>query len=68
MIVIVNTVEEILEFINGQVADDLAKTFIPLGMFASSAQSFCAGKIMLVHLHSNVKSVEFIKVWIGWEK
>jgi hypothetical protein len=29
MTVIVNTVEEILEFVNCEVADDLAKTFIP---------------------------------------
>jgi len=29
MIIIVNTVEEILKLINGQVADDLDETFIP---------------------------------------
>lgn len=28
MIVIVNTIEEILELINGQIADDLAEAFI----------------------------------------
>lgn len=62
VIIIVNTVEKILEFINGQVADVLAKTFIPLGVFASSAQSFCVGKIILVNLHSNVKSAGLINV------
>lgn len=68
MIVIVNTVEEILKFIKGQIADDLAKTFVPSGVFASSAQSLCVRKIMLVHLHSNVKSAEFIKLAFSVEK
>ena len=50
MIVIVNTVEEILKFIKCQITDDLAKTFIPLGIFAAFLQSFNIRKMMFVHL------------------
>lgn len=74
MIIIVNIVEEILELINGQVADNLAETFIPRRTSGPFLQSSYTEKIVLSHLHSNVKSVRFInisvcviklKVWHG---
>lgn len=62
MAVIVNAVEEILKLLKRQIADDLAEAFISLGAFAFSARGFWVRRIILVHLHSNVKSVGLINV------
>jgi hypothetical protein len=65
MAVIVNAVEEILKFLKRQIADDLAKAFIPLGAFAFSARGFWVRRIISVHLHPNVKSAGLINVSVS---
>jgi len=65
MSVIVNTVEEILEFVNCEVADDLAKTFIPFWAFAFSARNLRVQIILVVDLHLNVKSLGLINISVS---
>lgn len=62
VVVTVDTVEKTLEFINGQISDDLAETFIRFGAFALSARNLSVWIIIVVDLHSNVKSTGVIKV------
>jgi len=65
MTVIVNTVKKTLELIDGQITDDLTETFVLLGAFAFSAQTFCILEIILADLHTNVKSTGLINVSVS---
>ena len=62
VVVVVNAVEEVLEFVNGHISDDLSKTFIRFGAFVLSARNLSVWIIIVVDLHSNVKSAGVIKV------
>jgi len=62
VIVVVNAIEETLQLISGHVANDLAEAFISLRAFALLAWSLSARIIIVVDLHSNVKSTGVIKV------
>jgi hypothetical protein len=62
VVIVVNAVEEVLQFINGHISDDLAKAFISFGAFALSARNLSVWIIIVVDLHPNVKSTGVIKV------
>ena len=62
--VIVNTVEKTLELIDGQITDDLAETFVPLGAFPFSARNLTVRIIIMVDLRSNVNSECYLSVCI----
>ena len=60
--VAVNTVEEALELISGQVAYDLAKTFVPLGGFPFFIADGGNRIVAIFHFHAIVKSGRFINL------
>ena len=60
--VIVNAVEKTLELIGGQVADDLAEAFIPLGGFALLIAQGDNYIVAIFDFHANVKSRGFINL------
>ena len=62
MFVIVNTVEKILELINGQVAYDFPEPFIFFCLSFSFFETLLIREITIVYFHTKVKSHRFIKL------
>ena len=60
--VIVNAVEKTLQFIGRQIADDLAKAFIPLGGFLLLVADGDNRIVAVFDFHANVKSRRFINL------